>query len=98
MDKSAVLIVADSHRIRKVIPDGTVSTLCGRTNVAGTQDGKGSEAGFNRPIGLAISPLDGTIFVTAHDSHIVRKINPLDGTVSTLCGSPNVSGYQDGKG
>jgi len=51
------LAVADTlnHRVRSVsFPDGAVSTLAGSTG--GFSDGTGTEAQFNNPSGVAISP------------------------------------------
>ncbi len=68
------VFVADSknHRIRQITPDGIVTTLAG-SGKAGSEDGEGSEAGFNLPWGVMT---DGgwTIYVSGHLSNKIRKI------------------------
>lgn len=61
------LVVADfsGNRIRRVTPDGWVTTLAGRErNETGSKyvDGPGAEARFANPIGVVVSK-DGTIYV-----------------------------------
>ena len=63
LDDGGNAYVADAvnNRIRRVAPDGRVTTLAGGT--AGSQDGTGSQAQFRNPTGIARSP-DGTLYVT----------------------------------
>src|SRR5437870_4059260 len=55
IDSAGNLYVADSsnHTIRKVTPDRWVTTLAGLAGNPGTNDGTGSAARFNFPIGVA---------------------------------------------
>ncbi|MDB5096774.1 MAG: hypothetical protein JWM80_1195 [Cyanobacteria bacterium RYN_339] len=86
--------VADhsNHRIRKITPDGTVSTLAG-DGVAGHVDGEGHLARFNYPRGVAVDPV-GNVYVADTDNDRIRKITP-QGMVSTLSGI-GTQGYVDG--
>jgi sugar lactone lactonase YvrE len=95
VDGEGNIIVADekNHRVRKVAPDGTVTTVAGTGN--GYRDGPGTEAMFAGPCGVAVDG-EGNIIVADHGNHRVRKIAP-DGTVTTVAGSRNV-GYKDGPG
>jgi DNA-binding beta-propeller fold protein YncE len=68
------VVVADSgnHRIRKVGADGQTELLAGSSG-AGSADGVGSAASFNRPGWVAIAP-DGSVYVTDMANHRIRRI------------------------
>jgi sugar lactone lactonase YvrE len=89
------LYVADgcNNRIRKIVPDGTVSTLAG-SGQAGSDDGTGILATFQAPLGIARNLVDSALYVSQSNS--IRKI-ASDGTVTTLAGSP-AAGFADGSG
>jgi len=91
-DATGNLYVADTenYRIRKITPKGKVSTLAG--SKAGFVDGKGSNARFKRPHGIAIDAM-GNLYVT--DKHRIRKVSPK-GKVSAFVGGKK--GFADGKG
>ena len=72
-----------------------MSTLAGTPLLAGTNDSVGSEALFNSPDGIAVDQA-GNIFV-ADGSYTIRMITPAD-AVTTIAGTPNVSGNLDGLG
>ena len=64
------------HRIRKINTLGQVSTLAGGTNTslnAGYSDGKGTDARFNTPDGIAVD-LAGNIFIAESGTHCIRRI------------------------
>jgi len=86
IDKAGNLYVADTgnHAVRKVTPQGVVSTLAGNGQ-PGFADGKGAEARFDGPIGIALDD-EGNVFVTDTYNDRVRCITP-DGTVSTIAGN-----------
>jgi sugar lactone lactonase YvrE len=77
------LIVADynNNRIRRVTPDGVVSTIAG-TGQSGHRDGPADQAVFNFPAAVALGP-DGSIFLTEHGNNNIRRIS-TDGVVSTV--------------
>jgi sugar lactone lactonase YvrE len=84
MDSSGDMLVTDTadHVIRKVTPEGVVTTFAGKIGELGSVDGVGAAARFNRPNGIAIDASD-TLYVAGNDGDDVRKITP-DGTVTTL--------------
>ena len=93
-DTNGRLYVPDqnNHAIRRVDPDGTVSTLAG-DGQSGFADGKPFESRFNNPTGLAVAA-DGTVYVSDRNNHRIRAILPT-GEVTTIAGDGN-SGQQDG--
>ncbi len=95
-DQSGNVYVADAgnHKIRKITPQGMVSTLAG-SGKAGARDGSGQAAAFNGPVGLCIDS-QGNLYVADMLNHKIRKITP-EGRVSTLAGS-GVQGSSDGSG
>src|SRR5471030_337725 len=85
IDSAGNLYVADTgnNAIRKLTPEGVVSTLAG-DGVAGFRDGKGAAARFNGPLGVAVDRA-GVVYVADSYNDRIRRIAP-DGTVSTLAG------------
>ena len=96
VDKSGNIYVSDAenHRVRKITPDGTTTTLAG-SGQDGYADGKGLEAVFSGPAGIAVDK-SGNIYTSEWKGHRVRKITP-EGVVTTLAGSGN-AGFSDGTG
>jgi sugar lactone lactonase YvrE len=74
IDAAGNLYVADSgnHRIRKVTPDGVVTTVAGSTR--GFADGIGTAARFAIPTGIAVHPKTGDLYVADRDNHRIRRI------------------------
>lgn len=89
-----VLYVADSgnHVIRRVTPDGSVSTLAG-SGRPGFADGSAAQASFSHPSSIALDAT-GNLIVADTGNHAVRLVTP-QGVVSTLAGGLH-DGYADG--
>src|SRR5262249_42662069 len=90
------LLVADTgnHRIRRVTPDGEVTTVAG-TGEAEDRDGNLAEAAFCEPTGIA-ARRDGMIFVTCACASSVRMIDLKGQVVTTVAGGGFPSGLVDG--
>jgi sugar lactone lactonase YvrE len=96
VDAKGNLYIADSnnHRIRKVAPNGIISSI------VGGGPGEGREAGDGRPAlqGVVISPISvaldakGNLFIASWFRHRIRKVS-LDGIISTVAGD-GISGYR----
>lgn len=91
VDASGHVYVADSGNnvIRKITPDGAVSTLAG-SGSRGSTDGAGTEASFSNPVGIAVDAA-GNVYVADAWNSVIRKITP-DGVVTTLAGSADEAG------
>lgn len=83
VDGGGNVYVADAgnNKIRKIIPDGTVSTFAG-SGIKGAGNGTGANASFNTPAGLAVDAL-GNIYVSDENNNLIRKITP-DGIVTVI--------------
>lgn len=96
VDRAGNVYVADTtnNTVRKITTTGEVTTLAGLPGVSGAQDGRGNEALFNNPVGLAVNA-SGTVFLSDTGNSTVRQITPA-GVVTTLAGMPGVAGFRDG--
>lgn len=92
------LFVADTgnNTIRKILPDGTVSTLAGGAGQPGNSDGAWLSARFRNPWGVAVEP-DGDMVVADSSNDSIRKLT-TSGMVYTLAGQPGTIGCLDGFG
>ena len=86
VDRDSSVIVADfrNHAIRRILPDGTVTTIAGG-NGQGTLDGPAETAQFNGPSDVAVD-WQGSIYVADGWGDRIRKITP-DGEVTTVEGT-----------
>ncbi|XP_059181226.1 NHL repeat-containing protein 2 [Centropristis striata] len=84
-DSKKRLAIADTghHRILVVSSTGQLLHVIGGPK-SGRQDGNLSEASFNSPQGVAIK--GDTVYVADTENHLIRKIDLLEGRVSTLAG------------
>ncbi len=102
VDTSGNVYVADAvnNVIRKIDPNGVVTTFAGAAPVggaaatAGNADGTGTAASFSGPQGIAIDGF-GNLYVADTGNHAIRMITPA-GVVTTLAGTsgltPTVTG------
>jgi streptogramin lyase len=93
VDESGNVYVGDkdNHRIRKITPEGVVTTIAG-SGMAGFADGKGVNASFNSLHCIALDQI-GNIFVADRDNNRIRKVTP-SGVVTTVAGS-DPAGFAD---
>jgi sugar lactone lactonase YvrE len=89
VDRDGNVLVADwgNNRVRKIAPDGTVSTLAGNGG-EGFVDGVGGadgQASFSAPSAVAVDA-QGNVFVADSENNRIRRID-RDGVVTTFAGS-----------
>ena len=78
VDNKSNLYVSDGRTIRKVTPDGVVSTVAGKPELGPFNGGFGSCSG------LAVDKA-GNIYVADTNASLIRKVTPA-GVISTLAG------------
>jgi Dockerin type I domain/NHL repeat len=85
VDGSGNVYVADTYNstIRTITPAGVVTTLAGTAPVAGSADGTGSAARFNRPFGVAVDG-SGNVYVADTYNHAIRKSVPAIADAATI--------------
>jgi len=95
VDSSGNVYVADSGncRIRKILANGTTTTLAGST--CAFADGAGTAASFFSPTGVAVDS-NGNVYVADSENHRIRKVR-ADGNTTTLAGD-GTDGFADGAG
>ncbi|MFA9217668.1 MAG: NHL repeat-containing protein [Sphingomonadaceae bacterium] len=81
--EDGTIYVADTYndRIRRIAPDGAVSTIAGGEQ-AGNVDGPAAQARFDTPAALALAA-NGDLYIADTGNHAVRKLGK-DGQVSTV--------------
>lgn len=83
-DGSLYIVDSGAHRIRRVAPDGTISTFAGNGIICsdpGCGDGMpATDVPFSGPAGIAVAP-DGVVLIADHGC--VRRVG-LDGIIETV--------------
>jgi sugar lactone lactonase YvrE len=85
-DATGALYIADrsNHVIRKVLPDGTITTIAGNGQMAVSGDGgPATKAGLPYPTSIAIDAA-GNVFIA--ESNSIRRV-ARDGTITNLVGN-----------
>jgi sugar lactone lactonase YvrE len=78
----------NNHTIRKIAPDGTVSTVAGSPGLTGTANGVGAAARFNQPRGIALDAAEENLYVADFANYTIRRLALATGAVTTFAGSP----------
>ena len=105
VDGAGNVYVADSRNftVRKILPDGTVTTLAGSPGKAGYADGTGSAAQFGQVVAVAVDGAGNVYaidrqqdwFINYAGNQMIRKITPA-GVVTTVAGQLGTIGYAPG--
>ena len=96
LDEDGNLYLADRHnqRVRKVSPNGTITTFAGTGTKGFSGDGGvAAAANLNTPIGLALDGL-GNLYIADTGNYRVRKVD-VHGFITTVAGT-GTAGYDPG--
>jgi RHS repeat-associated protein len=94
-DNSLYISDGAAPRIRKVGPDGIISTIAGTGTPGFSGDGgPGRLARLDSPLGVTVGP-DGAVYIADLGNRRVRKVGP-DGIISTVAGNGAFSTSGDG--
>lgn len=75
----------NNHRVRRVGPDGMVTTLAGTGPGFSGDGGLATAAQLNRPTGIAVGA-DRSLFIADRDNNRIRLVGP-DGIITTFAGN-----------
>jgi sugar lactone lactonase YvrE len=87
VDRSGNIYVADTYNnvIRKILPDGTVSTFAGSGRY-NNKDGKRDQAEFANPVGLVIDSLGNLYMSTQGGGSFIKKVETAKFIVGNTTG------------
>jgi sugar lactone lactonase YvrE len=96
LDSAGTIYVGDSvnRTVRKISPDGMVTTLAGPAGSYGSADGPVLSARFNEPYGVAVDP-SSNVYVADTFNDTIRLV-ATSGAVTTLAGQAGLTGSLDG--
>ncbi len=107
LDATGALFIADTgnHRVRKVTPDGVITTVAGKGPASadangvpfGSSSGDGGtalKAGLNAPEDVVVDP-SGTLYIADTEGHRVRKVSK-SGYITTVGGDGHPTWFGDG--
>ena len=86
-------LIADTgnHAVRKVSPDGVITTVAGTGSMGnGGDDGPAIHAQLNFPQGVAASS-DNGFFIADTGNHVVRNVSP-QGVITRVAGTTSIAG------
>jgi RHS repeat-associated protein len=96
-DGSVYIADASNHRIRRVGPDGIITTVAGSgawgPNAGGFSGdgGPATRALLRKPSGIAVAS-DGSLYIADTYNNSIRRVGP-DGIITSVAGSGNPSGF-----
>ena len=94
VDQMGNVFIADEFNnvIRKVTPDGRISTCAGNNTIGYSGDGgPATSAQFWHPADVGVDSI-GNIYIAEEDNSVIRKVN-TSGIISTIAGIGGVPGY-----
>jgi DNA-binding beta-propeller fold protein YncE len=97
IDHDGNILIADAlyHRIRRITPDGLITTIAGNGIPSFLGDGgPATAANLQYPTGVALDH-DGNVYIADAANHRIRRIDP-DGTITTVAGTGSAGFAGDG--
>jgi hypothetical protein len=97
LDHDGNVFIADAanHRIRRIDPDGTITTVAGTGGAGFAGDGgPATEAQLHKPTGVAVTR-KGELFIADEYNHRIRRVGP-HGRISTIAGATDIPPNYDG--
>jgi hypothetical protein len=86
LDGSIYIADEQINRIRKVSPDGIITTVAGTGERGFAGDGgPATQAKLNEPYGVRVTP-DGNLYIADTSNHRIRRVGP-DGIITTVAGN-----------
>jgi RHS repeat-associated protein len=86
------LYITDAAHIRRVGPDGIITTVAGTVPGYGGDGGPATQANLNSPRGVAVAP-DGSFYIVDQTNHRIRRVSQ-DGIITTVAGiGPGVPSF-----
>lgn len=98
-DGSFVIADANNGRVRRVGPNGLITTIAGGGscgNISCGDGGPAAQAKIDYPQDVAVT-IDGSVLVTDYSGDRIRRIGP-DGIITTIAGGGNCVGNNCGDG
>lgn len=90
------IFIADgfNHRIRKISPEGIITTIAGNPTGNERDNGPASMIKIGAPLSIALGP-DGSIYFAENARHRIRRVSP-DGLISVVAGTGSYGLSGDG--
>ncbi|MGE0131648.1 MAG: BACON domain-containing carbohydrate-binding protein [Blastocatellales bacterium] len=93
LDSSGNLYIADTgnHRIRKVTPQGVITTFAGNGLIGAVDGAPATESSLNSPRGVVVDS-NGVVYIADTGNNRIRKI-ARDGAITTVAGT-GIEGFR----
>ncbi|MBN1900851.1 hypothetical protein JW926_05935 [Candidatus Sumerlaeota bacterium] len=92
-DGSVYIAAFGAQKVRKLAPDGLITTVAGNGWAGYEGDGGlAINARLNQPVDVCLDTT-GTLFIADYRNHAVRKVDAVTSLITTVIGVPGAPGY-----